>query len=40
MEFVEEFLPHATDYYLGFKIESSEYSNYLESQAKQHKQSM
>ncbi len=29
MEFVEEFIPHALDYYLGFKPENDEYSKYL-----------
>lgn len=29
MEFVEEFIPHALDYYLGFKPDNDEYSKYL-----------
>jgi len=28
MEFLEEFLPHATEYYLGFMTDSEEYMNY------------
>lgn len=40
MEFIEEFIPHATDYFLGLKTESEEYTNYLDSQAKKHKHSM
>lgn len=34
MEFIEEFIPHALDYYLGFKTESNEYSNYLQDHMK------
>lgn len=36
MEFVEEFIPHASEYFLGFKTESEEYSNYLEHFKKEH----
>jgi len=34
MEFVEEFIPHATDYFLGFKTENEEYTKYMEAQHK------
>jgi hypothetical protein len=37
MEFVEEFIPHATDYFLGFKTESDEYPLYCEENAKMKK---
>ncbi len=34
MEFVEEFIPHAMDYYLGFKSENDEYSHYLQDKVR------
>mmetsp|Transcript_20328 Transcript_20328/g.21116 ORF Transcript_20328/g.21116 Transcript_20328/m.21116 type:complete len:278 (+) Transcript_20328:13-846(+) len=40
MEFVEEFIPHVTDYYLGFKTETDELSSYMESHSKAHKESI
>ena len=41
LEFIEEFIPHATDYFLGLKPEDNdEFTNYLDSQAKIHKQSI
>jgi hypothetical protein len=41
IEMVDEFIPYATDYFLGLKPEGTdEYSNYLDSQAKLHKQSI
>jgi len=39
MELVEEFIPHATDYFLGFKTESDEYSLYCEETSKNRKKS-
>lgn len=36
MEFIEEFIPHASEYFLGFKTDSEEYSNYLEHFKKEH----
>ncbi len=39
-EFVDEFIPHATEYFLGFKPDDTdEYTDYLEMQAKKHKSS-
>ena len=29
MEFIEEFIPHALDYYLAIKHDGEEYSKYL-----------